>query len=89
VLLRSYMHGFFAVLQFLDQAIDTLNGQCIQALRDESAVALDFGFELFAPLAHGSPLRVGRERAALSVTDRKPEQGGDGRTYSIRPVPDR
>jgi hypothetical protein len=64
------------LLQFEDQPIDALDGQCIETLRDKAAVALDFRVELLALLAHGSPAGLGAGSVQHSLSPMKSQGNG-------------
>ena len=71
------MHLHFALLQFLDQCVDPFDAQAIEAVGYKLPVTMDSRLDLFALVAHGTPHWIRRERAALSVIDRRQRQGDD------------
>src|SRR3954471_23219698 len=71
------MHRLQLALQLVDQLPDPLDGERVKRLPGEAAVMIDFLPQLFAPLAHGSPLGTGREHEMLSVIDGCLETGDD------------
>jgi hypothetical protein len=70
------MHRLLLLLELLDQAADPPNRERVEAFRCELPIPLNLGFELLAPVTHGTPL-IGREREALSVIDNSHERGDD------------
>jgi hypothetical protein len=68
-LFRSVLYRPLLLFQIFDEGIDSLDRHAVQPFSGKLAVALDPYLEFIAFFAHGSP-RIGRERAALSVTER-------------------
>jgi hypothetical protein len=44
----------FALLQFLDQQVNPLDGEGVETAAGKPAIAADFGIDRIAPLAHGT-----------------------------------
>jgi hypothetical protein len=71
------MESRFLLLQFLDQFPDSLFRERIMNLSGQHAIPTYSLLEFLAFITHGSPRSIGRERAALSVTDDCRERGDD------------